>query len=127
LLNPLQPDNPIQETRKSLRSGALTGGRRSWFSLNALARPSISRVFAIFLVLGWSAQLAGQTSNPTTKQLNSKQSLVAVAQTTDPALQAAAEKLLERIVAGDAAAADQNWPSPITGRAKRNARRKPTN
>ena len=80
---------------------------RSWFSRNEEVVLYLSLVFSVCVLLGWSVDRAVKKLLPAVTAQRAVNSQVAMARRIKPARQAEAEGLLERLAAGDPAAADQ--------------------
>jgi len=100
----------IEESTKKEQSVELPVNpptQRSWFSRNAEVIIYLSVGFAVCVVLAWGVDRAVKKLLPVVTRPSTVNSRGAMAQRVEPARQAEAERLLERVAAGDSAAADQ--------------------
>jgi HEAT repeats len=101
----------IEESTKKTQSDALpvhAPTQRSWFSRNTEVILYFSLAIAVCVLVAWGLDRAAKKLFSTVVTTRSAvQSKAAIGQRVDPVRQAAAERVLQRLAAGDRAAVDQ--------------------
>jgi hypothetical protein len=108
----------IEESTKKTQSAELSAEvplRRSWFSRNTEIILYVSLVLAVCVLGVWGLGRAAKKLLPTLRTRSAIQNRATIRPRVEPARQAEAERLLQRVAAGDRAAAEQilgqsdNW------------------
>jgi hypothetical protein len=105
-----KPQSEIQESAKKTEGDKLPGGLptyRSLFSRNTEVIIYCSIAVAMCVAGAWALERVAKKLIPIVAKMNTSRSIPAVEPQIDPAIQSNAERLLQRLAAGDNAAADQ--------------------